>query len=106
MPVADDSRSPIDTPSVARSDSEHRDAADHGRRRREPQHTLPLGDPAAEREQPHDGGGERQREPHVQQELAATLPTDGDGVVGTGTLGVTTVPGATLTPKLNAPAVA
>ena len=38
--------------------------------------------------------------------MPATLPTDGEGVAGTGTLGVTTVPGATLTPKLNAPAVA
>ena len=38
--------------------------------------------------------------------LLATLATDGDGVVGTGMLGVTTVPTATLTPKLNAPAVA
>ena len=38
--------------------------------------------------------------------MPTTLPTEGDGVVGIGTLGATTVPGATLTPKLNAPAVA
>ena len=44
--------------------------------------------------------------PTYRRSLPATLPTDGEGVVGTGTLGVKTVPGATFTPKLNAPAVA
>ena len=70
MPVADDNRSPIDTPSVARSERSivtTPTTADAAANRK---HTLPLGDPAAEREQTHDGGGERQREPHVQQELA------------------------------------
>ena len=58
---------------------EHRDAADHGRRGRDPQHPLPLGDDAAEREQPDDRGGERQRESHVEQELADDAPHGGRG---------------------------
>ena len=106
MPVADDNRSPIDTPSVARSERSivttptTADAAANRNTR------FRSGTRPPNASSPTTAAANDSASPTYSRSLPATLPTDGDGVVGTGTLGVTTVPGATLTPKLNAPAVA
>ena len=105
LPVEDDSRSPIDTPSAARSDRSIPTApiaatADPIRRTGRRAGTFP---PNAS--SPTTLAAKSIARPTYRQSLLATLAADGGGVVGTGMLGATTVPGATLMPKLNAPAV-